>query len=449
MKLLLAAALALPVQTHVDVVADLELDDHVPGSAVGLVVPDAGPRTTGARALAALRCGEVVNSLRGEAATCDDPPVVLEPGALLMLRLPPGRDEVVPNDRRYPIVLRGYDGLLTSESTRIPGLVSIADMADGRLETVAYDGDPVAYLRGLDERIRENADARILAFLLGLALLAGLALVRPAAAVLGFAALPAANLALGAAGVSELWAVLAATGLAVAAGGPLLAAAARSRLAVAGVLAAVLAAYLAVLGLEGTWVSLSPLGPTQNGRFYGLSNLLETLLLVPALAAAALLRTWWALVAVAALALVAVAGSSFGADGGGALVLLAGYAVLGVALLGLVRGAVAVAAAAGVAALAVMLGPETHVTRSAGASALSDRVVLSLERLADDWRVAVVVALAVALLGVLVARGPRRALPLSLAAAVAVSLVVNDSPFEVVLGGLVGYVTLERYDGGR
>ena len=90
--------------------------------------------------------------------------------------------------------------------------------------------------------------------------------------------------------------------------------------------AAVLAAYLLVLGLDPEAVALSPFGPSQAGRFYGVSNLLETFLLLPALLGPALLGR--AGIAVAALALVAVAGNRFGADGGGLLVLLAAYATL-------------------------------------------------------------------------------------------------------------------------
>ena len=43
-----------------------------------------------------------------------------------------------------------------------------------------------------------------------------------------------------------------------------------------------LAAYLLVLGFDPESVALSPFGPSQAGRFYGVSNLLETMLLVPA-----------------------------------------------------------------------------------------------------------------------------------------------------------------------
>ena len=54
------------------------------------------------------------------------------------------------------------------------------------------------------------------------------------------------------------------------------------------------AAYLVSFELDERWVALSPFGPSQNARFYGISNLLETFLLVPALVGAALLwrRPW-------------------------------------------------------------------------------------------------------------------------------------------------------------
>ena len=52
-----------------------------------------------------------------------------------------------------------------------------------------------------------------------------------------------------------------------------------------------LAAYLLALGLDPEAVALSPFGPSQAGRFYGVSNLLATILLVPALLGAGAART--------------------------------------------------------------------------------------------------------------------------------------------------------------
>jgi hypothetical protein len=406
------------------------------GGAAGLVVPDAGPRTSEERARASLVCGEVVNFLRGRAPSCERPLLRIVPDAPLRLELPRGGEQ--PNDRRYPIVLLGEQGLLTSDSTRIPGLVSIADVGRGELRVVPHD-DPASHLRVLDRRIAENGRARVPAFLLTAGVLLALALVSPRAAVAGFVAVLAANLALGATGVSAFWAVLLTLGLAAAAGGPLLA-----RLPLVPLAAAVLAAYLGLLAAEGTWVALSPLGPSQNARFFGLSNLLETLLLVPALVGASRRLTF---VPVAVLATVMVAGSSFGADAGGAVVLVAAYAVLAARLFGLLA-VPAVVVVAGAAALAIVVGPETHAT-SAGSGALLGRVRLSGERLADDWLVALVTALALALVALLAWRWPRGALALPLLAAIAVSMVVNDSPFEVAIAGLVGYVTLARYDSSR
>ena len=408
------------------------------GGALGLVVPDAGPRTSEERARASLVCGEVVNSLRGDAPACERPLVRIVEDARLRLELPRAGEQ--PNDRRYPIVLRGAEGLLTSDSTRIPGLVSIADVGRGRLRVVPHD-DPARYLQELDRRIAENGRARVPAFLLVAGLLAALALVRPRAAVAGFAAVLAANLALGAAGVSGLAFELLALGLAALAGGPLLA-----RLPLVPLSIAVLAAYLGALAEAGTWVSLSPLGPSQNARFFGLSNLLAMLLLVPALVGAATRITY---LPAAVPAVVAVAGGSFGADGGGAIVFVAAYAVLAAGLFGWPWAVGPAAAVTAAAALAIVLGPETHVTREASGSALADRLALSWERLADDWLVAAAVVLALLLLAVLVARGPRRTLPVALAVGVGVSMVVNDSPFEVAVVGVVGYLALARYDSPR
>lgn len=406
------------------------------GGAVGLLVPDAGPRTSEARARASLVCGEVVNSLRGERPACERPLVRIEDRARLRLELPEGGEQ--PNDRRYPIQLGGASGVLTSDSTRIPGLVSVADVGRGRLEVVPHE-DPAAYLEALDERIRENGTARMPAFLLVALLVAAMSFAGGAAAVKGVIAALAANLALGAAGVSEPWLVVLVFALAVPLGALLPWAAPAA--------VAVLAAYLGALAAEGTWVALSPLGPSQNARFFGLSNLLATLLLVPALAAAA---RRWTFVPVAVLAAVMVAGSSFGADGGGAIVLAGGYAVLGYALFG-AWAALPLAAVAAATAVAILVGPETHVTEASNTVllALWDRVVLSWERLTDHPGVAVTVAAALLVLLALVVRGPRRPLPLAMAAAVAASMIVNDSPFEVAVGGLIGYLALDRYHSPR
>ena len=335
---------ALAHETPVVVVRGLEVEDLdrlAERGAVGLVVPDAGPTTGRARAIAALERGAVRNSLRGGLPS--GPRLIrvrvsreLPFGEAIVVGLPE-RDEQ-RNDRRYPIAVIGHGatGLLVSDSTRIPGLVSIADVAATALVRpdslrASFVDDPAAELHALDRRIRANERVRVLTAALVAVAIGLLALVWARAAVLAFAAVLAVNLVLGAADVSGVpaSAILVAAALL---GGPALAALARSRLAAGVVLAGVMLAYAGALGADHLVVSLSPLGPSQNGRFYGISNLLETMLLVPALAGAALLwRRLGAIVAlaVAALALVTIASGRLGADGGGAIVLAAGYAVLG------------------------------------------------------------------------------------------------------------------------
>jgi hypothetical protein len=445
--------------------------------AVGLLVPGAGPETSFELARAALERGEVRNSLRG--GLPEGKPVLtprigplgsVAPPAIY-LGLPEGSRQ--DNDRRYPVVVvgSGYRDVLVSESTRIPGLVSVADIAPtalGTSDALRYEEreDAASYLLALDQRIDRNNDSRLPATLVVCGLVVLLSLVFPRAAVPGLAAGLAANLALGVGDVSAPWAVLLVLALAVAIGGPLLALAAGGSVGLGLVLAAVLAGYLLAFGLDGTTVALSPLGPSQNARFYGLSNLLETMLLVPAFAAAALLAVrlgWAAFAAVAVLSFVVVAGNRFGADGGGAIVLAVGFAVLGVLLAGARKRVLALAVTAALALGAALVGLDgatgssSHVTRALErgpgglAADLRDRVVLSWERTTDTWFVALVIAALTIALVLLTLRTIRRrgvgaqtAVPLALAAAIAASLVVNDSPNDVLLAGITAYLAVER-----
>jgi hypothetical protein len=457
---------------HVYVV-DRPLQD-VPDGAEGLLVPGAGPETSFAQALASLERGQVRNSLRGGLPAG---PALIEVSSAqsglqkpyILVSLPRGGTQ--PNDRRYPVVVvgNGYQGILVSDSTRIPGLVSIVDIAPTALgEKGALrsqpEADSVAALRDLDARLDGHNDSRLPASIVAAVLILVLALVWPRAALLAFGAVLSANLLLGALGAGPLWATIV-IGLAAAVGGPLLALVLRSDLAIGAFLAGVLVAYLAALGLRGPWVSLSPFDQTGNGRFYGISNLPETMLLVPAFGGAAFLWRrlgWPAFVAVALTSFVAISGNRFGADGGGAIVLAVGFAVLG-ALLAELRGRALLAAVGAVVALAFALlaldaatGASSHVTKALGGGPagllrdLRDRIDLSWQRIAQTPSIAAVVVVCLPIFVVLVIRLLRsnapltkRALPLAFAAAIGVSLIVNDSPNDVLAAGLVGYVTVE------
>ena len=438
----LAAALALsaPAAAAVRVVGPFPLDRHAGSGAIGLAVPGAGPTVTRESALNTLLTGKVVSSLLG-GAPAGAPLIQLDDGPppdTLVVLPPSGESE----NTRYPIaVTPGPRGVLTSSSTRIDGLVSLSDVAHGRLEVVAVK-DPVATLERLEHRIERNDRIRLpLTLLLGglayiVAVLApGLA---PRVVLLGLAA----NLWLAG------WWVVALVALAAA------------LLPLGLACASVLLAYLLVLGLDAESIALSPFGPSQAGRFYGVSNLLETMLLVPAILGPARLGRLG--VAVAGLSIVAVAGSRFGADGGGLLVLLAAYATLLVRTRGVRLDArrVAVLVVAGVAAAVVLVGIDaaiggsSHVTQAVGDGPgavlgdIADRLELSARRTFGAFGPAFAVLASLAVLVVVATRRPRRPLTDAVLVALLVSLVVNDTPGDVIGFGAVAAFVIRRFEDG-
>lgn len=442
------------------------LDPGAVRGAVGLLVPGAGPETSRVLAEAALVRGEARNSLRG--GLPEGPPLISlsqrDGGPTIFIVLPEGGEQA--NDRRYPVAVvgGGFRGLLTSESTRIPGLVSIVDIAPTALGLEdglgwRHSSDPVAELDELDRRIGEHNEVRNPAGLLLAAIVLAFAFFRPRAAIPALALGLAANLALGLAGETRVWPVLVSIGVAAAGGGLLSARIVRSHGALALLSAALFAAYLAAFAADGPGLALSPFGPSQSGRFYGLSNLLETMLLVPALAGAAAAGLRFGPLgfgAVALLSLVTVAGNRFGADGGGAVVLLVGFVVLAVLLS---RRALWPVLLGGLAAVSLLLGfdlatgGESHVTRALKdgpgglAGDLADRITLSFERATDRWYLGLLIALGILILAALsvrTLRAGRGPVPLAFAAAIATSLVVNDSPNDVVSLGITGFLAVER-----
>jgi cytochrome c553 len=437
--ILVALAIAAPASGAVRVVPPFPLERYAEEGAIGLAVPGAGPQVTRESALNTLLTGEVRSSLLG--GTSSDERQLIELGAgpppdTLVVLPPAGESE---NDR-YPIaVTPGHRGVLTSDSTRIAGLVSLADVAHGRLEVVAVD-DPVATLERLERRIERNDRIRLpLTILVGaIAYVAAVFAPRLAPRVILVAL--AANLWLAG------WWLVALVGLAVA------------LLPLGAACAALLATYLLVLGLDPEAVALSPFGPSQAGRFYGVSNLLETFLLVPALLGAALVGR--AGVAVAALALVTVGGSRFGADGGGLLVLLAAYGTLLLRTVGArldARRAAVLAAAAVALGLAFVgldaaLGGTSHIVDavSDGPGAVlgdvADRLELSARRTFGAVGPAFAVLASLVVLVVVATRRPRRPVTDAALVAVALSLLVNDTPGDVISVGAVAAFVLRRFE---
>src|SRR5690242_11817872 len=104
--------------------------------AVGMMRPGYGPTTNRRRALAELVRGAEVNARLGGVPEgkplidANKAPVFPNCHMCIVVQLPP-RGRPVPNHRLYRIAVigRGFHGLLTSPTTRIPGLVSIVDVA--------------------------------------------------------------------------------------------------------------------------------------------------------------------------------------------------------------------------------------------------------------------------------------------------------------------------------
>jgi mono/diheme cytochrome c family protein len=423
----------------VRVVPPFPPERYAGNGAIGLVVPGAGPTVTRESALNSLLTGEVKSSYLGGVST-GEPLIELGAGGPpdVLVVLPP--DGTSENDR-YPIAVvgGGARGVITSDSTRIRGLVSIADVARERLRWEP-DDDPAATLRTLERRIDRNDRIRTPLTLLVVAAAIAVALLRPSLAPRVFLVALAGNLWLAG------WWLVALLALAAVA----------LPLGIAS--AAIVFAYLIVLGVDPEAVALSPFGPSQAGRFYGVSNLLETMLLVPALLGTALLGRLGVAVAVASL--VAVAGNRFGADGGGLLVLLAGFGVLALRLRAVrltAERAVVLTAGLAVVALALVgldaaLGGSSHVTNALGdgpgelADDLADRVRLSWARVTGSWGPAVGALAGLAGLVWIGTRRRRSAVTDALLAALAVSLVVNDTPSDVLGAGVAAAFAVYRWD---
>ena len=303
---------------------------------------------------------------------------------------------------------RGFDGNLTSDSTRLDGFVLSTDIAPTVIsrfgvvvpsemsgQAIESDGeiDPGA-VESLGERMAEIPDRRgpvigfsLLAWLVLLALLAALSrgrLARPGVRVTGLAVvyMPLVLL-LGAAlepgqGFEQLLVLL---------GAPLLAAATLATLggyrALAVAVALTVLAYAVDVVAGSPLTSLSLLGPNPGlgVRFYGIGNELEALLAVLVVAGTGAALTGFAplassraqITAFLATGLVSAfvfAAGRFGADVGAAIVLPLGAAVAAATLAGRRRRALLLAVAAPVAAVALLAlidlvsGADAHLTRS-------------------------------------------------------------------------------------
>jgi hypothetical protein len=446
--------------------------------AVGLLRPGYGPTTNRRRALAELVRGAEVNARLGGVPKgkplIDARKASVFPNChmCIVLQLPP-RGGPTANDRLYRIAVigRGFHGLLTSPTTQIPGLVSIVDIAPTALTghpATTLSWTPSAHsvdrLSSLGKAIGANNRLKFAVLFILAGVLLALALLGMRAAVTAVPAALLVNLLLGVGQVSNEVLLCAA----ISAGTVLVALAlerfCRGEGALLALYGGVVALYAIVMVRRPEWQAVNPFGPTQNSRFWGIGNQVETLLLAPLLAGAFLARRRFGVlgfVLFGVFGLVVMTDNRIGSDGGGAIVLGIALAALGARLFRLGwKGFVGLLASAAVAVLWIvsqgLSEPGPNHLRSAFSdhgtgllSSLGSRVQLSYLPALHAWEMVVplLCVLAVAF-GVAwrAARQPStRDVLLAFGVAIVSSLVINDSAAYELAGGIAVVAALARF----
>ena len=387
------------------------------------------------------------------------------------MTLPP-RGRLVANDERYPIAVVGgnFHGLLTSATTRIPGLVSIVDIAPtalgrvrGRLGAVG-SSDPLATLERLDQQVHANNRLKMPILIILAVVLALLACIRSALALPAVLAALLTSLGVGALGIANEPLLIAVMVAGTLFGGWAIASGTRSPSRLLAAIVVVFALHYVLLVLRPAWVAVTPLGPTQNSRFWGIGNQLETLLLAPAIAGSALAARRFGVLGFAVFAifgLVLITDNRLGSDGGGAVVFGVALAITGARMLGLGRrGLVTLLLLNTAVALAIISldlrvpGPD-HL-RSVFSQGLAGLSMVFVNRVplayvpALHQQLPVLVPLAIFFLLILAfsirtSSGRTRDLVIAAACAIVTSLLLNDSAAYVLAGGAAVLAALAKF----
>ena len=441
---------------------------QTPPGALGLYVAGAGGKVSRAGAIASLRRGKVENALLGgKPGGKLEVDLVSGPakGPAVYVELPPPGTH--PNTHRYLVAVDapGYSGILTSGSTRIEGLVSLPDITQTAVALARNQHTDIRAVAGsredltrLDDRLRRVHHDRGWTLTVVALTLFALALLWPRAGVVYGAAAVTVALWLEWAGTTRFWEVLIWMSLAPAAVAYLVS---LRRSWIPFAVTAFFAAFLLVLALSPETHALAVLGarPDGGGRFYGIGNQVETLLLPPLLAAIVVGGLPW-LLPLGGLALVTVAWSKAGADGGGLVVYAAALAVMLLRLRpapmtlrrALLAGAGVIVLAFALVGIDAALGGSSHVTHAVGGGPgtiwgdFGHRLHISW---ASATKSAYNIVLFLASLATLVwigTRNPRRAGVDAMLVALAVSLLVNDTPVDVIGLGALGCLALLRFE---
>jgi hypothetical protein len=433
------------------------------GGALGLYVAGTGLEVSRQEALERLRIDEFVGRTCATLQRC---PIEI------FVSVPPLASQ--RNTRRFDVTIRGggWRGLLVSQRTRIPGLLAIEDVAETVRALERGEEPPIraraganaaAELASLDQRLDDARRAQgpaTWAIALVLIALTSLALVtREAVLARGAIAFPLAAL-LAAIGVAALEATGPfSTTLAVLAAVPLALGVARLQgEPFALVLAGGIALYGLVLAGAPEANSLSAIGPHPwtGGRFHGVTNQIETLLLAPAIAAGTTLGGW-RLVAVAALGIVVIGTSETGADGGGLFVYAGAFTFLSLRARGRrpswPSALMVVAAVVLAVTLDAATGGSSHVVDTVrdGPDALWDAFDRRMRR---SWSIvtstifqAAVFAAGLVVLAWLGTSRPRAPVVDAFLLGIAISLLANDSPTKVVGFGAIACAALRAWSG--
>jgi hypothetical protein len=446
--------------------------------AVGLLRPGYGPTTNRRRALAELVRGTEVNARLGgipggkPLINTNKASVFPNCKTCIVLQLPP-RGRPTKNDRLYRIAVigGGFHGLLTSPTTRIPGLVSIVDVAPtalghvlGRMSSIPAKS-AVADLSSLNAQIHGEDRLKYAALFIAAALVILLALLGWSAAAR--TAIPAAllaNLVVGALHITNEVAIVAVFTTASALGALCLARLCLDDLALLALIVFVLLAYLLVYTGRPEWAAITPLGPDQNLRYWGIGDQIATLLLAPLLLGAVIARQrlgWFGFLAFALLALFVMTDNRLGANGGGAIGLGLALALLGARLSR--RGLLALVGAVGTAAVIVLAivqhglsSPGPNHLRSAFGNGLTGFVDVAAHRVplvyapaVHDWQLTLPLAILLVTSGVLAVRvthaRPGRDLLFALAAGVIASLLINDATGFMLTAGIACTSAVARF----
>ena len=445
--------------------------------AVGLLVPGTGPTTNRRQSLAQLVRGVREDSYLG--GVPKGPPLLsanLATGTpsrarTIVVTLPP-KGAPISNDKRYYVAVLGggFHGLLVSKTTRIPGLVSIVDIAPtalghqrGSLTSVAVP-HAIATLKTLNAQIHANNRLKLAALIVIACWAVFFAVFFQRAALTIVPAALLTSIALGATHVTNEVGIMTALVVGSVGGGLLLARLCRSDERLLLLILGVVATYMYFLATRPEWVAVTPLGPTQNSRFWGIGNQLETLLLAPLLTGAAICaRRFGALGfgAFGALGLFLMTDNRFGSDGGGAIVLGIALALVGATMLRLgKRGFLLLLGASAAVVLKVVsanlgaAGPD-HL-RSAFGNGLSglwavaeNRVPLSYMPAVHDWPLVMPLALwfliTFAACLYVARRRPTRDFVLTLGVATVASLLANDSAMYELTGGVAALGAVVRF----